>query len=225
MRLVLIRHAHSEANAAGILSGRLPNVHLTEKGLEQSEHLAVRLGNFPVSTLRVSPMERCFETISPWINSIVLPNNPKFTPIIDQELTEVDYGSWSGKKLAVLSKNKLWRTVQDSPSRMYFPKGEGIAQMQSRAMKSVHQAVAIKLKGAAVIVSHGDVIKSIVASALGIHLDEFQRIVIDPASVSILDYSTTKPRMLLLNDSRSVVTDLLVAPRRSKNLLGGGSGR
>jgi probable phosphoglycerate mutase len=225
MRLVLIRQAHSEANAAGILSGRLPNVHLSEKGLAQSEQLAVRLGNFPVSNLRISPMERCFETISPWINSIVMPNNPRFEPIIDEELTEVDYGLWSGKKLSILSKNKLWKTVQESPSRMYFPKGEGIAQMQSRAMTSVHQAVSSKAKGAAVIVSHGDVIKSIVASALGMHLDEFQRIVIDPASISILDYSTTKPRVLLLNDSRAVVTDLLVAPKRAKNLLGGGSGR
>jgi probable phosphomutase (TIGR03848 family) len=225
MRLVLIRHAHSEANAAGILSGRLPNVHLSEKGMAQSEHLAVRLGNFPVANLRISPMERCFETISPWINSVVLPINPKFEPMIDQELTEVDYGSWSGKKLAVLSKNKLWKTVQESPSRMYFPKGEGIAQMQSRAMKSVHEAVSVKTKGSAVLVSHGDVIKSIVASALGMHLDEFQRIVIDPASISILDYSSTKPRVLLLNDSRSVITELLVAPKRSKNLLGGGSGR
>ena len=225
MRLVLIRHAHSEANAAGVLSGRLPNVHLSEKGVEQSEHLAVRLGNFPVANLRVSPMERCFETISPWINSILLPNNPKFEPIIDQELTEVDYGTWSGKKLAVLSKNKLWKIVQESPSRMYFPKGEGIAQMQSRAMTSVHEAVSTKAKGSAVIVSHGDVIKSIVASALGMHLDEFQRIVIDPASISILDFSTTKPRVLLLNDSKSVVTDLLAAPKRAKNLLGGGSGR
>ena len=225
MRLVLIRHAHSEANAAGILSGRLPNVHLSDKGNEQAEGLAVRLGNFPVSNLRISPMERCFETISPWINSIVLPNNPKFEPIIDQELTEVDYGTWSGKKLALLSRNKLWKIVQESPSRMYFPSGEGIAQMQSRAMKSVHESVASKTKGAGVIVSHGDVIKSIVASALGMHLDEFQRIVIDPASVSILDYSTIKPRVLLLNDSRSVVTELLVAPKRSKNLLGGGSGR
>ena len=225
MRLVLIRHAHSEANAAGILSGRLPNVHLSEKGLAQSEQLAVRLGNFPVSNLRISPMERCFETISPWINSIVMPNNPRFEPIIDEELTEVDYGLWSGKKLSILSKNKLWKTVQESPSRMYFPKGEGIAQMQSRAMTSVHQAVSSKAKGAAVIVSHGDVIKSILASALGMHLDEFQRIVIDPASISILDFSTTKPRVLLLNDSRAVVTDLLVAPKRAKNLLGGGSGR
>ena len=225
MRLVLIRHAHSEANAAGILSGRLPNVHLSDRGLEQSEHLAVRLGNFPVATLRISPMERCFETISPWINSIVLPNNPRFEPIIDQELTEVDYGTWSGKKLAVLSKNKLWKIVQEAPSRMYFPSGEGIAQMQSRAMTSVHEAVSTKAKGAAVMVSHGDVIKSIVASALGMHLDEFQRIVIDPASISILDFSTTKPRVLLLNDSRSVVTELLVTPKRAKNLLGGGSGR
>ena len=225
MRLVLIRHAHSEANAAGVLSGRLPNVHLSEKGLEQSEQLAVRLGNFPVSNLRISPMERCFETISPWINSIVMPNNPRFEPIIDKELTEVDYGLWSGKKLSILSKNKLWKTVQESPSRMYFPKGEGIAQMQSRAMTSVHEAVSSKAKGSAVIVSHGDVIKSIVASALGMHLDEFQRIVIDPASISILDYSTMKPRVLLLNDSRAVVTDLLVAPKRAKNLLGGGSGR
>jgi probable phosphoglycerate mutase len=225
MRLVLIRHAHSEANAAGILSGRLPNVHLSERGLAQSEELAVRLGNFPVASLRISPMERCFETISPWINSIVLPKNPNFEPIIDLELTEIDYGTWSGKKLAGLSKNKLWRTVQESPSRMYFPKGEGIAEMQSRAMKSVHQCVSAKVKGTAVIVSHGDVIKSIVASALGMHLDEFQRIIIDPASISILDFSTTKPRTLLLNDSRSVVTELLVTPKRSKNLLGGGSGK
>jgi probable phosphoglycerate mutase len=225
MRLVLIRHAHSEANAAGILSGRLPNVHLSDKGLKQSENLAVRLGNFPVASVRISPMERCFETISPWINSIVLPKNPNFEPLIDSELTEVDYGTWSGKKLAGLSKNKLWRTVQESPSRMYFPKGEGIAEMQSRAMKSVHQAVSSKAKGSAVIVSHGDVIKSIVASALGMHLDEFQRIIIDPASVSILDFSSTKPRTLLLNDSRSVVTELLVTSKRTKNLLGGGSGK
>jgi len=225
MRLVLIRHAHSEANAAGILSGRLPNVHLSEKGSVQAENLAVRLGNFPVSNLRISPMERCFETISPWMNSVVLANNPKFEPIIDPELTEVDYGTWSGKKLITLSKNKLWRTVQESPSRMYFPNGEGIAQMQARAMTSVHQAVSANGKGTAVIVSHGDVIKSIVASALGMHLDEFQRIIIDPASISILDFSSTKPRTLLLNDSRSVVTELLVTPKRAKNLLGGGSGR
>ena len=225
MRLVLIRHAHSEANAAGILSGRLPNVHLSTKGLEQAKALSSRLGTFPISQLRISPMERCFETIQPWINDHVIPRDSAFEPVIDPELTEVDYGSWSGRKLSVLYKNKLWRTVQESPSRMYFPAGEGIAQMQARAMSSVHEMVAAKKKGAAVIVSHGDVIKSIIASALGMHLDEFQRIIIDPASVSILEYSEVKARVLLLNDSRAVVTDLLVADPRKKNLLGGGSGK
>lgn len=225
MRLVLIRHAHSTANLAGILSGRLPNVHLSEKGLQQSVNLAKRLGEFPLAQLRISPMERCFETIQPWINESVISKNPQFEATIDPDLTEVDYGSWSGKKLSTLSTNKLWKTVQESPSRMYFPQGEGIAQMQSRAMKSIHEAVGTKKKGAVVVVSHGDVIKSILASALGMHLDEFQRIVIDPASISIVEYSDIKPRILLLNDSRSTVTDLLLAPKRSKNLLGGGAGK
>ena len=225
MRLVLIRHAHSEANAAGVLSGRLPNVHLSETGIEQANGLAKRLGAFPISEMRISPMERCFETVQPWINEFIIPKFSKFEAVIDPDLTEVDYGTWSGRKLSVLSKNKLWKTVQESPSRMYFPSGEGIAPMQSRAMQSVHELVSVKKKGAAVIVSHGDVIKSIIASALGMHLDEFQRIIIDPASVSILEYSSIKPRVILLNDSRATVTDLLVSAPRSKNLLGGGSGR
>ncbi|CAN2198731.1 phoE Broad specificity phosphatase PhoE and related phosphatases [Candidatus Nanopelagicaceae bacterium] len=225
MRLVLIRHAHSQSNASGVLSGRLPNIHLSEKGIKQSQQLSERLGNFAVAQLRVSPMERCFETISPWLNDVVLKNSPDFEPIIDPSLNEVDYGNWSGKKLITLARKKEWRTVQESPSRMYFPGGEGIAQMQSRAMSVVHELATLPDSKTAVIVSHGDVIKSIVASALGTHLDEFQRIIIDPASVSVLDYSGIKPRVLLLNDTRAVVTDLLQAPKRSRNLLGGGAGK
>lgn len=225
MRLVLIRHAHSQSNASGVLSGRLSNIHLSEKGVKQSQQLSERLGNFAVAQLRVSPMERCFETISPWLNDVVLKNSPDFEPIIDPSLNEVDYGDWSGKKLITLARKKEWRTVQESPSRMYFPGGEGIAQMQSRAMSVVHELAKLPDSKTAVIVSHGDVIKSIVASALGTHLDEFQRIIIDPASVSVLDYSGIKPRVLLLNDTRAVVTDLLQAPKRSRNLLGGGAGK
>jgi probable phosphoglycerate mutase len=225
MRLVLIRHAHSESNASGILSGRIPNVHLSQKGVKQSGELATRLGAFPVAQLRISPMERCFETIAPWINDYVLKTNPKFEPTIDPLLNEVDYGQWSGKHLIALSRKKEWKTVQESPSRMYFPGGEGIAAMQSRAMSSVHQAASLPDSKVAVFVSHGDVIKSIVASALGMHLDEFQRIIIDPASVSVIEYSSVKPRILLINDTRAVVTDLLQAPKRSRNLLGGGSGK
>ena len=225
MRVVLIRHAHSQANEAGVLSGRRPNVHLSARGLEQAKNLAQRLGNFSVHQIRISPMERCLESIEPWLEFNSSPKSPAQIPIVDQDLTEVDYGTWSGKKLATLARNKNWKLVQEMPSRMYFPGGEGLAQMQIRANSVIHNAITSKKKGVLVVVSHGDVLKSIVASALGMHLDEFQRIIIDPASISILDYSYGKPRVLLLNDSRAVVTDLLLQPKRSRNLLGGGSGK
>ena len=225
MRVVLIRHAHSQANLAGVLSGRRPNVHLSKDGIEQAIDLARRLGDFKPHEIRISPMERCLETISPWLDksSESKANRPK--PIIDHGLTEVDYGDWSGKKLSVLSRNKLWSVVQNTPSQMYFPKGEGILEMQTRALQSIHNSIDRKAKAPLVIVSHGDVIKSIVAASLGMHIDEFQRIIIDPASISIIDFSLAKPRVLLLNDNRAVVTDLLIAKKRSANLLGGGGGK
>ena len=221
----MIRHAHSQANLAGVLSGRRPNIHLSKDGIEQAKDLARRLGDFKPYEIRISPMERCLETISPWLDksSDSKANRPK--PIIDHGLTEVDYGDWSGKKLSVLSRNKLWSVVQNTPSQMYFPKGEGILEMQSRALQSIHNSIDRKAKAPLVIVSHGDVIKSIVAASLGMHIDEFQRIIIDPASISIIDFSLAKPRVLLLNDNRAVVTDLLIAKKRSANLLGGGGGK
>ncbi len=223
MQIVLIRHAHSEANAKGILSGRLPNIKLSEKGVSQSRELSSRLGVFPIKQIRISPMGRCKETIEPWLKT--MPKLDRALVVQDKNLNEVDYGSWSGKKLAVLSQNKLWKTVQNNPSAMYFPDGEGLAHMQQRAMQSVHEAVTQKGKGSVVLVSHGDVIKAIVCSALGMHLDDFQRIVIDPASVTLLDFSSGQPRLTLLNDTRSVVTPLLSSKARSKNLLGGGAGK
>jgi len=181
------------------------------------------LGVFPISQIRMSPMQRCHETITPWLKA--LPQASQRLLVKDENLTEVDYGSWSGKKLSVLSRHKLWKTVQGNPSAMYFPEGEGLAHMQQRAMKAVHESVNSKRSGAAVLVSHGDVIKAIVASALGMHLDDFQRIVIDPASVTILDFSHGQARLTLMNDSRSVLHDVLSGPKRSKNLLGGGAGK
>ena len=224
MQVVLIRHAHSEANAKALLSGRTPGVHLSSKGQTQSQELIVRLGRLKVATLRISPLERCFETINPWWENIGKIHNPSVELVRDENLNEVDYGDWSGKKLALLSKKKLWQTVQNSPSAMYFPLGEGLAQMQERAMRAVYEAIAVRKKGAVVLVTHGDVIKSIVSSALGMHLDGFQRLVVDPASVNIIDFSGFKPRLLLLNDSRSNLEEFLNAPYRKKNLLGGGGG-
>jgi len=225
MQLVLIRHAHSEANAKGVLSGRISGVHLSATGITQSQALISRLGAISVSELRISPLERCAETINPWWESIGKKKNPRVEIVKYENLIEVDYGKWSGRKLAILSSHKLWKTVQNNPSAMYFPSGEGLAQMQERAMRAVHSCNGSKKRGAAVLVSHGDVIKSIVASCLGMHLDDFQRIVIDPASVTIIDFSSSKPRLILLNDSRANLENFINAPYRKGNLLGGGAGK
>ena len=218
-KIVLIRHAHSTANAAGVLSGQLPNVHLSKSGLEQAERLAERLGKLTIAQVQVSPMDRCLETLAPWLAKY----GKNVNVITEPNLVEVDYGKWSGKKLATLSRAKLWRKVQGQPSAVTFPEGESLAQMQVRAMKTVHDFFETDLE-LTVMVSHGDVIKAIVASSLGMHLDDFQRIVIDPASITILESSGGAILLTRLKDSDSSVRELLQSKNKRGHLLGGGKG-
>lgn len=221
--VLLIRHAHSEANGSGILSGRMQGIHLSSVGKKQAQELAKRLGDIPIKTLRSSPLERCEETIAPWLKKN-MGVNPRLAFQLDPDLSEVDYGHWTGRKLRALSKEPLWRTVQDAPSRVTFPEGESIIAMQERAMSALHRSLERRGKGHVILVSHGDVLKSIIASALNMHLDEFQRIVIDPASISILDYSFSKPRLILMNDSRSRLNSQLFLNHSKRLLVGGGAG-
>ena len=217
--VVLVRHAHSQANAAGILSGRRPNIALSEKGRTQAQELAIRLGELKVKELRVSPLQRCIETIDPWVST-----KSRIRRIEDHGITEVDYGKWSGRTLRSLSREKLWKIVQENPSRVFFPDGEGMANMQARAIESMHLALSSTGTGAVVMVSHGDVIKALVAANLGMRLDDFQRIIIDPASVTVFDFSSKIPRLLLLNDSHTNIGDLGIASTKKRLLVGGGSG-
>ena len=217
--VVLVRHAHSQANAAGILSGRRPNIALSEKGRTQAQELAIRLGELKVKELRVSPLQRCIETIDPWVST-----KSRIRRIEDHGITEVDYGKWSGRTLRSLSREKLWKIVQENPSRVFFPDGEGMANMQARAIESMHLALASTGTGAVVMVSHGDVIKALVAANLGMRLDDFQRIIIDPASVTVFDFSSKTPRLLLLNDSHTNIGDLGITSTKKRLLVGGGSG-
>jgi probable phosphoglycerate mutase len=218
-KIVLIRHAHSTANAAGVLSGQLPNVHLSKSGQEQAERLAERLGKLTISRVQISPMDRCAETLAPWLSKY----GQGVTVVSDRNLIEVDYGKWSGKKLATLSRAKLWRKVQGQPSAVTFPEGEGLAAMQVRAMRSVHDFFTSDYE-LTIMVSHGDVIKAIVASSMGMHLDDFQRIVIDPASITILESNGGHIRLTRLNDSDSSISELLRSKNKRGHLLGGGKG-
>jgi probable phosphomutase (TIGR03848 family) len=223
-RILLIRHAHSVANERGILAGRTDGVFLTAKGESQAAELVKRLSGSKISKVHTSPLERCHLTINPLLKSIPAKDRPKIH--INEDLSEVDYGKWTGKKLNSLYREKLWKIVQNRPSAMYFPDGEGLAQMQVRAMRAVHAAAAEG--GLQVIVSHGDVIKSIVAAVLGTHLDNFQKIVIDPASITVLDFDGQDFRILTLNNTANPIGEYAQASgkkRAAKALLGGGAGK
>ncbi|QLL25057.1 MSMEG_4193 family putative phosphomutase [Actinobacteria bacterium IMCC26103] len=223
-RILLIRHAHSVANDRGILAGRSAGVILTEHGSKQASDLAERLKGVAIAKIHISPLERCHLTINPLLKKIPVKNRPKI--VITEDLSEVDYGKWTGKKLVSLYRHKLWKVVQNRPSAMYFPDGEGLANVQVRAMRAVHTAA--NESGLQIIVSHGDVIKSIVAAVLGTHMDNFQKIVIEPASITVLDFDGSNFRILTLNNTSAPIAELAKIDgkrRPARALLGGGVGR
>jgi probable phosphomutase (TIGR03848 family) len=228
-RIVLLRHAHSSANAKAILAGRAPGVDLSDRGRKEAQDVAKRLKEINFSLIRVSPMERCAQTIEPLLTQLSKSRETKAIVEVESDLVEVDYGKWTGRKLAILSRDKAWKVVQNTPSAMYFPGGEGLLDVQARAMRALNSAANTPGRGAKLLVSHGDVIKSIVASVLGTHLDHFQKIVIDPASLTVLDFNGVDYRVLTLNSTTAPISSFLKEEVSKKKgvtaLLGGGSGR
>ena len=221
-RIILLRHAHSIANESGILAGQLPGISLSKKGSQQAIALVDRIGKVSFDSIRMSPMQRCQETLAPWLESSHSNGLKKF--ILDEKLIEMNYGRWSGKKLNSLAKQPLWKIIQKTPSKVEFPQGERMTAMQKRAVASVEEAVLEKSKGTHLFVSHGDVIKAMVASLLKMKLDNFQSLVIDPASITMLEYDGDSARLILFNDNLTHLEGSLSGSRPKKMLLGGGAG-
>lgn len=208
--VVLLRHARSTANGSGVLAGRTPGVELDETGRGQATGLVKRFAPVPVVAIVRSPLLRCEQTVGPLAAATDL------VPDADDRLSEVDYGEWTGRELKDLGGEKLWSVVQQHPSAAEFPGGEGLAAVQARAVAAIraHDARITAAHGERAIwvaCSHGDVIKAILADALGQHLDSFQRIVVDPASVSVVNYTATRPFVLRMNDTGGELASI-VAP-------------
>lgn len=198
MTVILLRHGRSTSNTAGTLAGRSEGVDLDDKGREQAAGLIDRLGDLPIRAVVTSPLLRCRRTIEPLAELMCL------EPLVDERLAEVDYGEWTGRKIGELAKEELWRVVQAHPSAAVFPGGEGLAQVQARAVAAVREhdrRLSEEHQGDALWVActHGDVIKSLIADAYGMHLDGFQRVTADPASVSVIRYTPLRPFVLHVN--------------------------
>jgi probable phosphomutase (TIGR03848 family) len=224
--LLLVRHGLTDANTGGLLAGWTPGVHLAEKGREQAAALAARLAGVPLVTVVSSPLERCQETAA----AIVAERDIEV--VTDERLGECHYGDWTGQELKKLVKDPLWKVVQAHPSAAAFPGGESLRDTQARAVAAVrahNKALGADATWAAV--THGDVIKAVLADALGMHLDLFQRIVVDPCSVSVVRYTELRPFVARMNDTGGAVDDL-VPPKKARRgrkptsdaVVGGGAG-
>ncbi len=216
--VILVRHGRTSANASGILAGRLAGVRLDDTGTEQAARTAERLGAVPLHGLVTSPQERCRQTAKAIARA--QPKRAAYAKVMTERgLAECDYGEWQGRELKTLAKEKLWRTVQSQPSAAAFPGGESLATMQARAVGAVRRRdAAFEAEHGAgavwVAVSHGDIIKSVLADALGLHLDLFQRIGVDPASVSIVRYTEDRPYVLASNTHAGDLSWLEVKPTK-----------
>ncbi|MEJ7695146.1 MAG: histidine phosphatase family protein [Candidatus Limnocylindrales bacterium] len=226
--VLLLRHGRTAANAGGILAGWTPGVGLDDTGRTQAAAVAERLRGLPLAAVLSSPLQRCQETAA-----AVLAGRDGLSLVTDERLGECRYGDWTGRTLKELAKEPMWKVVQQHPSAAVFPgpEGEGLADTQHRAVAVVREwNERLGQDAVWLACSHGDVIKSIVADALGLHLDQFQRIVVDPCSLSVVTYTDTRPFVVRVNDSGSPVDSLLPPkrPRRRRRssdaAVGGGSG-
>ena len=216
--LVLVRHA-STAETGRSLSGRLPGIPLSEQGREEARVLAERLSGVAFTRIASSPIQRCLETLEPILRTRTAGVAARPEIEIDERLTEVDYGDWSGRELKSLVKEPLWATVQRQPSAMRFPKGEALSAAAARGVAAVRErSAALDGDDVWLAASHGDLIKAIVADALGTPLDLFQRISIDPASITVIRHGGERPTVVRVNDSGTPLAALLSA-RQKGSLL------
>jgi probable phosphoglycerate mutase len=215
----LVRHGLTEMTGP-VLAGWTPGVRLNERGRTQAGELAKRLAPLPLDLIVASPLERCQETAQ-----VVLAGREGLQVRTDDRFGEVRYGDWTGRPLKELAKEELWKVVQAHPSAARFPGGEALADAQHRAVSAVREwNESLKPEANFLVCSHGDIIKSIVADALGLHLDQFQRIQADPASLTVIRYTETRPFVLRLNDNGGKVDDLLVkSGQDSDAAVGGGA--
>jgi probable phosphomutase (TIGR03848 family) len=229
--VLLVRHGRSTANTKAVLAGRTPGVLLDEIGEQQARDTAARIAKLPVLAVVSSPLDRCRQTADAIAHALA----PPLPVEIDDRLTECGYGDWTGQALKQLAKDPLWKVVQSHPSGVTFPAGEAMRDMQGRAVDAVRDwdrriTEAHGPDALWVASSHADVIKAILADALGMHLDNFQRIVVDPASVSVISYTPTRPFVVRYNEHGSL--DGLVRPKKTRRrkaassdaVVGGGAG-
>ncbi len=194
-QFLLIRHAVNDFVKTHKLAGWTPGVHLSDEGKAQAEALGKRLADAPIQQLYASPLERTMETAE-----AIRQHHPHLEIKQHPDIGEVRYGDWEGQAISDLAKRKMWAVVQEYPSRAYFPRGESMRAVQTRVVDAIEELAVMYPGETVAVVFHADLIKMALAHYLGMHLDNFQRIVISPASISALFLGHGRPYIGSMND-------------------------
>jgi probable phosphomutase (TIGR03848 family) len=210
--VLLVRHGLT-ALTGPVLAGWTPGVRLDEWGRAQAAALGERLRPVPLAAVVTSPLERCRETAAALLDG----REPPPPLHVDERVGEVRYGAWTGRELKALRKEPLWTVVQEHPSAAVFPGGEGLAEMSGRAVAAIRAwNEELGPEATYAVVSHGDVLKAILADALGLHLDGFQRLAVEPCSLSVVRYGLLGASVERVNDTGGVVAGLVPARRPAR---------
>jgi probable phosphomutase (TIGR03848 family) len=191
--ILLIRHGENDF-VGKRLAGHLPGVHLNEKGRKQAELIAGALKEAPIKAIYSSPLERAFETAEPLAAALNLPVN------IHSGLSELDFGTWQGKTMRQMHRMKAWKTIMEKASEMRFPQGESYGEVQARMVKAIEEIKSAHAKNDLVACfSHCDSIRLLLTHYLDMPLDEFHRLNIDTASISLLYVGEGRPSIQIMN--------------------------
>lgn len=214
---IVLRHAQSTANERGLLAGQLPGIHLSATGVDESEAIKETLAKVTIDRVISSPLERCLQTIEPLVAA------KKMKIATDDRLIEMNYGKWSGKKLSFLSVRPLWRKIQSSPSDVTFPDGESFSNMALRVGSLLEELHRKYPKESILLVTHGDICKFIATYFLKLPLNDLQKFLVKPASLSIYHQTSEKIAVEVFNGSATKTVK--VSADAARSMPGGETGK
>jgi probable phosphomutase (TIGR03848 family) len=205
--LLLIRHGLTDATG-NRLYGTTPGIHLSERGRKQADQLADRLSPVRLAAVYSSPLERCMETAE----AITKGRGLEIEVLPD--LGEVEYGEWTGRSFKAVRRTELWRRLHELPSSVRFPGGQTLGEVRERGVRAVEEIASRHPRRTIAMVSHGDVIRLVLAHYAGIHIDLFHRLQVDPGSVSAVAVGDGAPRIVRLNETGTLVDLVVPRPQR-----------